>query len=498
MKAITKITTPLFLLIAIIWGCEDSDKIIGETIYNGPSFLRFYLITNSNGEPIGEGDRQIGKEPSEELVYHSLKPLKIPVSLTYPGLNKDISADYTYKTAGDFSDFTIEPTSKLNFSASNLYDTITVYFNQRWESGTETTINFELATCSDNTVSIGHLNNLTQNKTLAVSLGDVYTTATFSSNRIEITGKAGEQVEFEVLLDNGFLPEEIEGLNLFNEAKGFEYTLEKVIEDGNYESIKYIMTLTEDIQNDDVEYISTLKINEETPYHPTGNSTIQIVKPLNIPRDNAVFTASNFYNLNDPYYRIYGENWMWHSTDQICKWVAWNAFAYPVVVDKSHPNAVLYSNNGTPEEDDDIYHHAFQVGFNSREPERTIVNSFNLRRWFNNASSNPGNSPGFNITKAMEFYPKDGVSETEGTVLVISQNIIIRNLDGKKYEIAISGNGTYSEISSGLFEIILTFKAYNEELFGGTQISYYRMYNNSSYGGDPEPLNEGCIDVIDL
>ena len=188
---------------------------------------------------------------------------------------------------------------------------------------------------------------------------------------------------------------------------------------------------------------------------------------------------------------------MWDSGDEVCEWQAFNAFTYPVIVDKDDDNAVLYSDNGTEDDSDDIYHHAFRIGFNSNNIGRT-TNSFNLKRWFNNESTNADVSPGFNIPEALEFYPKDGVSETEGTVLVIPQIITVSSKEGVSHNISISGEGTYQEISAGLFEITLEFKATNEEVFGGTQVSYYRIYNNNSYGGNPEPIDYGCVEPVDL
>ncbi|MCW3786564.1 hypothetical protein [Plebeiibacterium sediminum] len=496
MKAITKILIPLILLLAIVWGCE-SEQIIGETIYDGPSFLRFYLITNSNDEPIGEDELEIGKEPTEELVYQSLKPLKIPVSLTYPKLNKDVHVKFSTNINGDYNQFTITPTEELNFNSSNLLDTITISFHERWNTSINHSIEFELTECDDNTVSLGQLNDYIKNKTLSVTLGKVVTTSSFSTNRVEINGEAGEQIEFEVLFNNGFLPQEIEALDLFSEIKGFEYTLERIIEDDNNESIKYIMTITNDIQNDEVTYTTTLALNDGTVYEPTGNTILQIVKPLNIARDKAVFTSANFYDLSNPYYKTYGENWFWSSSDNICKWKAFNAYTFPVVVEKDDDNAILYSDNGTEDESDDIYHHAFRIGFRDINDNRT-TNSFSLKNWFNNESTSPELSPGLNIPEALEFYPKDGVSETEGAVLVIPQIITISNREGISHNISISGEGTYQEISPGLFEISLEFKATNEELFDGTRVSYYKIYNSRSYGGDPDPIDNGCIEPIDL
>ncbi len=495
MKAITKIFIPLIILFVAIWGCE-SDQITGESTYNGQAFMRFYLITNSNDEPIDDGVIEIGVLPEEEYTHKSLKPLKIPVTLTYPNIDNEITAEFSQNLSGEFNGYSINPSS-LSFNKDKLIDTITISFTERWDAEDINKISLELTNCSDNSVSLGQLNDYNKNNILDITLGEVLTTCTFSSNRIEITGEAGEQVEFEVLFDNGFLPEEIENMELFNEIKGFEYTLDRISEEGNNESITYVMTLSDDIQNDEVSYTTTISLNETSEYSPTGNTILQIIKPLNIARDKAIYTSANFYDLSNPYYRTYGENWMWSSSNEACGWKAFNAFTYPVVVEKDDDNAILYSDNGTEDESDDIYHHAFRIGFNSNLTGRT-TNAFNLKRWFNNESTNSDVSPGFNVPEALEFYPKDGISETEGTVLVIPQIITVSSQEGNSHNISISGEGTYEEISSGLFEITLEFRATNEELFGGTQVSYYKIYNSNSYGGDPDPLTDGCIEAVDL
>lgn len=495
MKVIIKIFLPLLILFAIFPGC-DSDQIIGESTYNGKAYLRFYLLTDSNGEVLDDGTVQIGKSPVEEYTHNSIKALNIPVALTYTNFQDTITAQYNNTVSGDFDGYNISP-SALSFSPDKLIDTITVSFSERWNTEESTIIHLELTECNDTSITIGQLNEYIQNDKLSITLGSISTTTSFSTNRLEIDGESGEQIEFEVLFDNGFLPEEIENLDLFSEVKGFDYTLEKVIDEDNTESITYIMTLTDDIQNDEVSYTTTLSLNKSSEYTPTGNTILQIVKPLNIARDKAVYTSSNFYDLNNPYYKTYGENWMWSANDNTCKWQAFNAYTFPVVVDKDDDNAILYSDNGTEDENDDIYHHAFKIGFNTLKVSNTI-NSFNLKRWFNNESVKSDLSPGFNITEALEFYPEDGISETQGTVLVIPQIITISSLEGTSHNISISGEGTYEEISSGLFELSFELRATNEELFGGTQVSYYKLYNNNSYGGDPEPIDYGCIEPIDL
>ncbi|MGQ1785661.1 MULTISPECIES: hypothetical protein [unclassified Saccharicrinis] len=493
-----KVTKVLFILIiAITFLRCDSDDITGEMTYNGSPFVRFFLLTNSNNEPFEAGDVKDNSETAlEEYTHESIKPLKIPVVLTYPGLDKEITVEYSSDVTGNFDGLNVSP-ANLSFGPDNFTDTITVNFNKRWNADDDIKIDFVLVDTSDENVNLGHLNSELKNKNLALSLGTVNTSVSFSDNRKEIDGLVGERIEFEILFNKGFLPEEVESLQLFDQIKEFDYVLERELDLVNFSKIKYILTLNENINDDDVEYTTKLKLVEESLYQSSGNSSFWIVKPIKIPRDKKVFTASNFYNLSDPYYRTYGENWMDYNSEPGCEWTAFNTFTYPLVVPATDSMAVLYSDNGTSDTNDDVYHHAFKVGFYSPNAGRT-VNSFNLKRWFTNDYTDEDKSPGFNIRDALEFFPKDGTSASEGIVKVTGQELTISNKTYEEFKIEISGSGTYQEVSEGLFEIILVLKAYSEELFGGTRESHYRIYNKNSYGGDPEPLSEGCFEPQEL
>ena len=166
------------------------------------------------------------------------------------------------------------------------------------------------------------------------------------------------------------------------------------------------------------------------------------------------------------------------------------------MVTKDNPNAILYSDRGTTNPNDDIYHDAFKIGFNVASGTST-VNSFNLKRRFSNESISAANSPGFNITSALEFFPANGNSKTNGTVLVIPQFITIAGTNGNSYSIAIEGEGTYKEISSGLFEIAFELKATNDKLLGGTVLSQYKIYNKSTFP-TVAPISETCLKEIPL
>ena len=139
-----------------------------------------------------------------------------------------------------------------------------------------------------------------------------------------------------------------------------------------------------------------------------------------------------------------------------------------------------------------------EIGFNAFANPTSTTNSFNLKRWFNGESISSVNSPGFNIPTAIEFFPENGNSLTNGRALIIPQFLTIAGRNGNSYNIAISGEGTYSEISTGLFEIALELRATNDDLFGGTVTSEYRLYSNNSYT-EPDPLTtNNCITETDL
>ncbi|EJG02692.1 hypothetical protein, partial [Flavobacterium sp. F52] len=62
---------------------------------------------------------------------------------------------------------------------------------------------------------------------------------------------------------------------------------------------------------------------------------------------------------------------------------------------------------------------------------------------------------------------------------------------------AISGEGTYKEISNGLYEISFELKLTNDKLFGGTVSTQYRMYNNRTYP-KPNALSIPCPKEVTL
>lgn len=490
---LTKQISVIAILIICSFSCTRDDY---EGDFNLQPHVRFNFLVNSNNEPLNFPAVNSGLIPKNSYTNKSVKPIKIPVTLSASKLSSSVTVNYSVTTTGNSSIFSVNPSNSLSFNNNKLTDTIVVSFNERWTSNQSITLKLE--SVSDPNIHIGNLNDLYPNSTFTINLDEAKTSYTINTNRVEIKGEQNEKIEFKVNFQNGFITSEIEDLDIFQFLDGFDYQLniKEINQAKSY--ILYEVSLNEDIQNDNVYYQTLISLVNTTYYTTTGNTTLQIVKPIKTPRDVSTNIAAKFYNLSDPFYRTYGETWNDFNKDGICAWSSYNAFTYPVVVTKDSPNAILYDDKGTTDPSDDIYHDAFKIGFKTPNANTTTTNSFNLKRWFSNESTSGINSPGFDINPALEFFPENGNSTTKGTVLVISQYITISGTNGNSYSIAISGEGTYKEISAGLFEIALEFKATNQALFGGSVTAQYRIYNKNTYP-DPENLtNANCITEYEL
>ena len=485
-----KILSLLVAAAALLSSCSKDDYRLDSTV---DPFVRFNFLTTSAGVPLEYPAVSTSTVPLSSYENKSVKTLKIPVALTHTNLKSAVSASFSaVSSSNDNESFTVNPVNELVFQGTKLTDTIFVSFNKRWTENQSITLKLE--TISDPNIHIGNLNTTYPNNSFKIDLGTIATNYTFPVNRIVIKGEAGETVDFKVNFPNGFFPSEIDNLEIFKFLDGFNYSLSHDPYGDNRSSITYHLTLLESIQNDDVYYESSISLVNTGNYTATGNTILQIVKPIKSTRDVNANPASKFYDLSNQFYLTYGETWF--DKSGTCAWQAYNAFTFPVVVTKDHENAILYSDKGTTNPNDDVYHDAFRIGFNVASGTNT-TNSFNLKRWFSNESTTAANSPGFNITSALEFFPANGNSKTEGNVLVIPQYITITGTNKNSHSIAISGSGTYKEISSGLFEITFELKLMKEELFGGTVSPQHRMYNNKTYP-KPAALSIECPKEVAL
>lgn len=493
----------LFLVSGFILlvGCEKMERPVYSNEYG--QFVRFNLQVNNDGVPVQPGEVNPAATAVSFFSQKTVQTLAIPVALTSEPLTEEVELWFSYDTIGTYSDFVVTPAGKLSFSGTKLNDTIYLDYLSRWDASAQNQIIFTLDTVDPDSIHLGNLNSLEPNTTLVVNLEELFLRYNFPvENKVEILGEIDESVLIKVEFPDGFFPGEVEGIDLLIAGfPEFDYTLEQLPYDDDDTEIIYRFTLNEALDDDKSTYRAAFTLAELENYNVAGYTTFTITKPENVPRDVSLNTAAHFYDLTDGLYRTYGEMWIDYMNRDSCVWRSFSAFTFPVVVSADHPNSVLYDDQGTLDPGDDVYHHAFRIGFDSPNEGRT-TNSFNLKGWFENEYTDADKSPGFNILQALEFYPGDnGTSATEGIVKVIEQDLIItgKQPDGSlvPHTIAIAGEGEYHEISDGIFEINLILEGTNQELFGGTVSAIYKIYNTNSYE-DPVDIPETCFEPIDL
>ncbi|MEP6806924.1 MAG: hypothetical protein ABI892_20515 [Flavobacterium sp.] len=487
---LTKIISVLSIVVLLFSSCSKDDYRLDSQ--NIPPFIRFNFLATDAGIPLEYPAVNTTFLPLATYENKSVKTLKVPVTLTSGTLKNAVTANFTTTTSGDPDTFTVEPSTQLLFEGNKLTDTIYLSFDKRWKD--KQTITLKLDNTSDADIHLGNLNSTALNDAFTINLGEVVTPYTFPVKDFIIKGQIGETIDFKVNFPNGFVPSEIDEISIFKFVNGFEYSLTRDDYGDNRSSITYHLKLLEDIQIDDVRYETKISLATTANYIATGNINLTIAKPIKSPRDVQANPASKFYDLSNPFYLTYGENWF--DKSGTCAWQAFNAFTFPIVVTKDNENAILYSDKGTANPNDDVYHDAFKIGFNVATGTST-TNSFNLKRWFSNEATSGAASPGFNITPALEFFPDKSNSKTSGKVLVIPQDITISGTNKNSHIIAISGEGTYKEISTGLFEISFELKLTNDKLFGGTVSGQYKIYNNKTYP-KINPINADCPKEVTL
>ena len=485
-----KIISVLSIVITLLASCSKDDYRLDNS--NVDPYVRFNFLVNSNNTPLEYPAVSTTLVPANTYDNKSIKKLKVPVTLSSPTLKSAVSLNFSAATSGDANSFSVEPASELLFAGNKLTDTIYLSFDKRWKD--KQTITLKLENASDPAIHIGNLNTSALNDAFTINLEEIITSYTYPVNQLLIKGEVGETIDFKVNFPNGFIPSELENASIFKFTNGFEYSLTRDDFTDERGSITYHLTVLEDLQNPDARYETKIDLVTTTNYIATGNTSLRIVKPIKSPRDIQTNPASKFYDLNNAFFLTYGEHWF--NNNGNCAWLTFNALTYPVVVAADNENAILYSDNGTANPNDDVYHDAFKIGFNVATGTNT-VNSFGLKRWFSNENNTQAVSPGFNITSALEFFPENGTSKTQGTVLVNPQDLTIGSNKDSTYSISISGEGTYKELDGGLFEISFELKLTNEKLFGGTVSTQYRMYNKRAYT-KPTPLSISCPKEVTL
>lgn len=488
-------------ILLVLCSCDRPEREVYENADG--RFVRFNLQIDKNGKQVQFGEVNPAADVVSFYEQKTVETLAIPVTITSETLQERVEVTFSVDTVGGYDAFAVEPADGvLAFEGNILTDTIFIDYLSRWEGDGDSQIVLELETVSDDSIMIGHPNSVEKNDKLTISLEELNLRYYLPvMNTIEILGEAGEEVLLVVSFPDGLFPDELEEVDLLvNTSADFIFSLERLPFDADSREIVYRFTLGEPLDEDLFMFRAEFTLAALDVYLLSGNSKLTVVKPVLVERDNALNTAANFYDVSNSLYRTYGENWMDFNEDDTCEWVSFNAFTYPVEVASNHPHAVLADDGGNDDPADDVYHHAFRIGFNSPNAGNT-TNSFNMKRWFNNESNDGEYSSGFNVTQALEFFPDDGTSAVSGVVKVVPQDLLISTRIEtdvyRSYTIAIEGEGEYVEIADGVFEITLELRATNAELFGGTRTALYKIWNTNDYA-DPVDIGEECFQPMDL
>jgi hypothetical protein len=488
MKVIRKI---LFVCISILFlSCENEhDKRFSE---ENNAFVRFFLLVDGNNGVLEFPEKNGGLIATSNYTKDNLKTLKVPVAITTGTIENTIDISFTTEVSG-LTNYTITPANSLSFNNEKRIDTIYIKVNKNWDLTKNPQIKLNLTNSSDASIALGMQNDINANNELNINFTETNFPYSFDINRKEIQGINEESFDFKVLFPNGFIPSDIENISLFSAPSTFNYTIERkpiTKED----EVEFSFQLNENLPEDS-SLDTSLSLADIPNYVKGVNKYLDINKPIKIDREGN--PALYFYDLSNPFYRLFAEYWRYDTNDMICEWRNTSVFPKPVIVNKENTDGFLYSNNGTPnDESDDVYHHKYKVGFvGNFAPVGT--NPFALRNLFNGASVE---SPGFNLVEAIEFFPKDGNNPSEGIVNVITQRIIIiKSSDGTAFNVPISGTGTYKLVDSAinLWKIDLEILVDCTEINGEIATVNYILYNSRNYP-DPDPINVPCPRVINL
>lgn len=473
--------TLLFLLSTL--GCSI-DSFDPTENYN---FVRFSLLVNSNGQIITKPNSSTNIKESDTYTHRSLSKVTIPVLLSTKPLDKAVTLKFDVSNSGNFTDYSITPqNNQLTFQPGQLKDSIVITFNGRWPVQNAGSININLLSIDDPSLSIGWSRQLKRMDKITINLGDLSkTNYYFDKNTYSIEGRINEELDIPLLFSQPISKKDLGTFNFISpafvpisacEGEGgtFQYSLTPQPFIDGAQVIVYKLKI---LERTSLPSKLQLKLNTGlSDFVALGITTTDISKPL---VDNRTGDpAANWYDVADGLYRHYGEAWYKDPTTGACRWSTFNTFVKPVVVAANSP-----FNNGKG-------FHKYRIAYlSNNQPIGT--NPFDLRRFYNGADVK---SPGYNIPEALDFFPNP-TNPNKGSVSVVAQTLVfIRTADNKTINIPMCGSGDY------VYDpIIKQWKMYleihcDETSIGGSKDAVKPMYiySNNLNGKDPENLTIPC------
>lgn len=488
MKDIKNIILLFTILLAFLGCTKDVDLEIEHL-----NFVRFSLLLDKNQEILEFP--KFNPDISETAIYThvSTKIIKIPIAVTSKIRTSPIDVFYTIQTEGNFTDFTVLPANKVTIPAGKLVDTLRISINSRWQGVGYNKIKLKITSTSDPSIQIGWKNAANKMDQLTIILGDLNKTRYFfEQNLYNLSGIANEEllipIRFSQPVTNAmignfnFIQDQFVALsNCDGASSNFTYSLTKMpFVDGDTKLFYKFKLLST------TQFASNLRLTLNTgltDFVPFGTVISDIKKDELIVRQGN--PAANWYNVADSFYRTFGKAWYFSSSDGFCRWSTFSTFTKPVAV----PAGSLFDNGQG--------FHRYKIGFvGNNLPVGT--NAFDFARFYDGASNA---SPAFTIVEALEFFPANGNSLTNGVVKVIPQTLtFVRISNNSTVSVPICGSGNYSfNTIVNRWEMYLEINC-NETAINGNANVIRRMYiySNNNSTANPANLTSLCSNRISL
>jgi hypothetical protein len=487
MKA-TKLFIYLILVAIVFTNCTQHD-----TAELGIPFVRFRLLVNSNGQILQFPTVNQSIVETAEFEQVNLNTIKIPVVLSGPLQETPTDVFYEVISEGNFSEFTVSPENKITIQAGTLIDTLRISFQNRWSQTESNSIKIRITGTSNPAIQIGWPNETRKMNEITINLGNLEQTRYFfNQNLYNLAGTLNEEllipisfsqpVTNSMIGDFDFIHPTFEVLSLCDgEGAVFDYSLEKLPFEDGATTIFYKLKLLETNP-----FASNLKLSLNTGLTDVvvfGINQVNIFKPIFIVRQGDV--ATNFYNVSDALYRTFGKAWYFNPSTNSCDWSNFNTFVKPVPVP---PGSEFDNGNGF---------HKYRIGFVANTPP-VGTNPFDLRRYY---AGTRVTSPAFNIIQAIEFFPENGNSTTQGTVKVVPQTLtFIKTSNDAVVNVPVCGSGNYFFDSTNNRWVIYVELHCDETQINGNNnvIKPMYIYSNNNNFVDPPALSIPCPTRLNL
>ena len=489
MKDIKKIATALVGFLLLI-NCSEKEF---DTQKNY-DFVHFGLLVDANNRILTFPQVNASIPETDAYTHISTKTIKVPVIISSFLSNAPTEVFYSVTTEGTFSDYQILPIQKVSIPAGKLVDTLRISFNSRWQVANINKIKLKITSTSNPNLRLGFDNATRKMDNLTITLGDLSKIKyNFSQNSYIIQGNVNEELLIPINFSQEISNQLIGNFNFINaqfvpvsacdgSSGSFQYTLiRQPIIDGASQIFYKLKVLSTSPS------AANLKLTLNTgltDFEIFGISITNINKNVNLFRQGD--PAAFWYNTADALNRTYCRPWYYDPATMACRYgnLA-QMFTKPVSV----PIGSAFDNG--------FGYHKFKIGFVGNTPP-IGTNPFDFQRFYGGASNA---SPAFTILEALEFFPENGTSLTNGIVKVVPQTLTFVKLsNNQNINVPICGSGAYYfNSTTNRFEMYIDINCDETAINGNSNVvrSMY-IYRNNAASATPANLPIACSNRITL